>query len=181
MNKYWLETSKETERAIALCCTGSTIVSILAESHQDISAIETLFWTCCFPLWCNSCGDTKKTLLHVCICRLKVLGVLLMQAQIYVLPVYNAGVLCCFQKSVTMRRARLPCTRLSASYLSLTEILWPLSSHIYKGLYYTMPYNTTLCQLLPLPFQLKLLWIFFLEWSLLHVDTIGHCYWDYSI
>ncbi len=41
LNKYWLETSKETERAIALCCTGSTIISILSESHQDLSATET--------------------------------------------------------------------------------------------------------------------------------------------
>ncbi len=37
MNKYWLETSKETERAIALCCTGSTMVSILSEFHQKIN------------------------------------------------------------------------------------------------------------------------------------------------
>ncbi len=59
MNKYWLETSKQTERAIALCCTGSTIVSILSESHLDLSATETFFWTCLFPLWCNCCGDTR--------------------------------------------------------------------------------------------------------------------------
>ncbi len=59
MNKYWRETSKQTERAIALCCTGSTIVSILSESHLDLSATETFFWTCLFPLWCNSCGDTR--------------------------------------------------------------------------------------------------------------------------
>ncbi len=68
MNKYWLETSKETERAIALCCTGPTIVSILLESHQDLSVTEMFFWTCRFPLWCNSCcGDTRivyKCCLH---------------------------------------------------------------------------------------------------------------------
>ncbi len=60
MNKYWLETSKEMERAIALCCTGSTIVSILSESHQDLSATEMFFWICRFPLWCDSCcGDAR--------------------------------------------------------------------------------------------------------------------------
>ncbi len=67
MNKYWLETSKETERAIALCYTGSTIISILSESHQDLSVTETFFWKCHFLLWCNSCGDTRivyKSYLH---------------------------------------------------------------------------------------------------------------------
>ncbi len=40
--------------------TWSTIVSILSESHQDLSATKTFFWTCHFPLWCNSCcGDAR--------------------------------------------------------------------------------------------------------------------------
>ncbi len=43
LNKYLLENSKETERAIALCCTESWIVLILLESHQDLSATETFF------------------------------------------------------------------------------------------------------------------------------------------
>ncbi len=55
--EYWLWASKESKNDIN---TWSTIVSILSESHQDLGVTETFFWTCDYPLWCNSCcGDTK--------------------------------------------------------------------------------------------------------------------------
>ncbi len=63
--EYWLWASKESKNDIN---TWSTIVSILSESHQDLGVTETFFWTCYYPLWCNSCcGDTRivyKCCLH---------------------------------------------------------------------------------------------------------------------
>ncbi len=55
--EYWLWASKGNKNDIN---TQSTIVLILSESHQDLGATETFFWTCYFPLWCNSyCGDPR--------------------------------------------------------------------------------------------------------------------------
>ncbi len=47
--------------------TWSTIVSILSESHQDPSATETFFWTCYFPLWCNSCCSDPRIVYKCCL------------------------------------------------------------------------------------------------------------------
>ncbi len=49
--------------------TWSTIVWILSESYQDlhVSATETFFWTCHFPLWCNSCCGDDRIVYKCCL------------------------------------------------------------------------------------------------------------------
>ncbi len=62
--EYWLWASKGNKNDIN---TRSTIVSILSESHQDLGATETFFWTCHFPLWCNSCCGDPRIVYKCCL------------------------------------------------------------------------------------------------------------------
>ncbi len=62
--EYWLWASKGNKNDIN---TRSTIVTILSESHQDLGATETFFWTCYFPLWCNSCCGDPRIVYKCCL------------------------------------------------------------------------------------------------------------------
>ncbi len=64
MNKYWLRDLQRNRKGY---CTGSRIVLILSESHQDLGATEMFFWMCHFSLWCNSCGSDNRIVYKCCL------------------------------------------------------------------------------------------------------------------